>query len=290
LGEVLDPVAVHTGLARLRTRECLADSVRGVRDAHAQVATLELSWYMRNQLLRDADWAGMAHSVEVRVPFVDIALFRAMARWLVSGTPPRKSDAAAAPLAPLPAGVLNRPKSGFSVPVRDWLAKQPGRRAEGRGLRGWALRVLPVPRRQFRALVLVSEAFGGYGGIAKFNRDFLSALAAMPECAEVIAVPRLAPAPFESLPSGVEFVTAAAGSKVRFTLQALQQAARGPVDIVIAGHVNLAPFAALIGWAKGAYTAMVIHGIDAWQPHRTQLVRSSVRQMYRVLGVSNLTL
>ena len=32
---------------------------------------------MRNQLLRDADWAGMAHSLEIRTPLVDIAALTA---------------------------------------------------------------------------------------------------------------------------------------------------------------------------------------------------------------------
>jgi len=35
---------------------------------------------MRNQLLRDADWAGMAHSVEILVPLVDIELLRSAGR------------------------------------------------------------------------------------------------------------------------------------------------------------------------------------------------------------------
>ena len=38
----------------------------------ARVATLELSWYMRNQLLRNPDWAGMTHSLEFRVSLVDV--------------------------------------------------------------------------------------------------------------------------------------------------------------------------------------------------------------------------
>jgi len=33
-------------------------------------------WYMRQQLLRDADWADMAHSLEIRVPLVDLELLR----------------------------------------------------------------------------------------------------------------------------------------------------------------------------------------------------------------------
>ena len=34
---------------------------------------------MRNQLLRDADWAGMAHGVEIRVPLVDVTLLKSLA-------------------------------------------------------------------------------------------------------------------------------------------------------------------------------------------------------------------
>ena len=44
-----------------------------------RIASLEASLYMRNQLLRDTDWASMAHSVEVRTPLVDSALLRQLA-------------------------------------------------------------------------------------------------------------------------------------------------------------------------------------------------------------------
>lgn len=67
LDDLLDPVAVHVGLDRLRTLPMLDGAFSGVRAPHAKVAALELAWYMRNQLLRDADWAGMAHSVATGV-------------------------------------------------------------------------------------------------------------------------------------------------------------------------------------------------------------------------------
>ena len=114
------------GLARLET---------GLQNPRAAVSALELGWYMRNQLLRDADWAGMAHSLEIRTPLVDIDLFRALVPMLVSPVPPSKQDMARTPRPALPGAVLARPKTGFAVPVRDWLQGDAGR---ARGLRGWA--------------------------------------------------------------------------------------------------------------------------------------------------------
>ncbi len=37
---------------------------------------LEISYYMKNQLLRDSDWASMANSIELRTPFVDKFLLK----------------------------------------------------------------------------------------------------------------------------------------------------------------------------------------------------------------------
>ena len=51
----------------------------GIVAPHDQVMALELSVYLRNCLLRDADWAGMAHSLEIRTPLVDVELFAQLA-------------------------------------------------------------------------------------------------------------------------------------------------------------------------------------------------------------------
>ena len=100
---------------------------------------MESTQYMRNQLLRDSDWASMAHSLEVRTPLVDWTLLRALAPDVACG-PERVSKArlAASARPALPDAILNRPKTGFSVPVRDWLAGDGGVGRSERGLRGWA--------------------------------------------------------------------------------------------------------------------------------------------------------
>ena len=51
----------------------------------AKVLILESSRYLRNQLLRDSDWAGMAHSLEIRVPLVDAVLTERIAGLAATG-------------------------------------------------------------------------------------------------------------------------------------------------------------------------------------------------------------
>jgi glycosyltransferase involved in cell wall biosynthesis len=141
----------------------------------------------------------------------------------------------------------------------------------------------------FRALVLVSDAFGGAGGIAKFNRDLLTALASMPECAEVVVAPRLILAKVEGVPPQVRMITEAAGGKVRFVRSACAAAFRGHFDLTISGHINLAPLGALLASVRRTRSLLVIHGIDAWT--RAGLFAGvSLRSFTSILGVSELTL
>jgi asparagine synthase (glutamine-hydrolysing) len=112
-------------------------------NAHARVTALESQLYMRNQLLRDADWAGMAHSVEVRVPLVDYALLRKLAPLIRSGTLRGKSALRDAARPPLPASLLARPKTGFTTPIAGWLQRALRRQAgQVPWARAWAGEVM----------------------------------------------------------------------------------------------------------------------------------------------------
>jgi asparagine synthase (glutamine-hydrolysing) len=90
----------------------------------ARVAALESSLYLRNQLLRDMDWASMAHSLEVRVPLVDAHLLRKLAPALVTRKERGKQLLAAAARPPLPTEVLKRRKTGFTLPIKEWLGQE----------------------------------------------------------------------------------------------------------------------------------------------------------------------
>jgi asparagine synthase (glutamine-hydrolysing) len=115
-------------------------------DPWLAVHLMESRQYLRNQLLRDADWAGMAHSLEIRVPLVDAWLREQLARLHFAPARTGSKAEAVRRIAPeLPPALFRRPKSGFYIPVPEWL--EPPRRGSapqrrGEGSRRLARRVL----------------------------------------------------------------------------------------------------------------------------------------------------
>lgn len=147
LKDVMDPAMAREGLQQLKQRGLdglsLPENLQTADPVRASVHILEMTMYMRNQLLRDTDWAGMANSVEVRVPLADWKLLKTLAPYIVRGCF-SKRDMAATPARALPAYILNRPKTGFAVPVRDWMSAGIAGNKPKRGLRSWALHLEQV--------------------------------------------------------------------------------------------------------------------------------------------------
>ncbi|QGZ93405.1 asparagine synthase (glutamine-hydrolyzing) [Terricaulis silvestris] len=145
LKTVLDPELVRHGLRRLAPIRRLKQSMHpDPKEPISRVAALESANYMRNQLLRDADWAGMAHSLEIRVPLVDSELLRSIAPVISRFKPGvGKRALARAPSTPLPVSVTDRPKSGFGVPIGGWIDHSAHAIAQSKGAasRAWACEV-----------------------------------------------------------------------------------------------------------------------------------------------------
>jgi asparagine synthase (glutamine-hydrolysing) len=141
---------VKTGLQRLRPLRLLASHLRPDPGTDiGRVCALESRHYLRNQLLRDADWAGMAHSVEIRTPLVDVGLLKALAPSIARLVPGAgKLALANAPSLPLPSIVVDRAKTGFGVPTAAWMTKaseaaaQPSFDSKGLTSRRWSQFVL----------------------------------------------------------------------------------------------------------------------------------------------------
>jgi asparagine synthase (glutamine-hydrolysing) len=123
LSGFLDRELVREGMRRLKPLRRLSSSLEPDPGSDVgRVCVLESAHYMRTQLLRDADWAGMAHGLEIRVPLVDFTLLRGLAPALPALKPGAGKDALAnAPSVPLPREIVARAKTGFAVPTARWM-------------------------------------------------------------------------------------------------------------------------------------------------------------------------
>jgi asparagine synthase (glutamine-hydrolysing) len=123
LPQLLGQELAREGLRRLQPKKLIEAAMSPTPlNSYPKIAAIEASLYMRNQLLRDSDWAGMAHSLEIRVPLVDVTLLRSLAPALVRQPQHNgKRLLANSPTRDLPSEITNRAKSGFTAPVDRWL-------------------------------------------------------------------------------------------------------------------------------------------------------------------------
>jgi asparagine synthase (glutamine-hydrolysing) len=101
------------------------DIAEGTTDSFNEISKVEMALYMRNTLLRDSDGNSMAHSVELRVPFLGKRLVDYVCSLPATvRSPPRsppKYLLRRAMHGRLPEKIFQRPKTGFILPVNHWL-------------------------------------------------------------------------------------------------------------------------------------------------------------------------
>ncbi|MFY7798866.1 MAG: asparagine synthase (glutamine-hydrolyzing) [Dolichospermum sp.] len=91
-----------------------------------EVSFLELSRYMRNQLLRDSDIMSMNWGLELRVPFVDKTLLETVAPIPSNIRLAQGKKLLTQAITEIPDWVVNRPKKGFSFPFENWMNSEFG--------------------------------------------------------------------------------------------------------------------------------------------------------------------
>ena len=122
LGLVADKLGLRPDLLPYAAVDNLA--LKGL-DAFHIISRAECGLYMNNTLLRDADVNSMAHSLELRVPFLSRRIVEAVFRLPTAAVAPADAPPkhllrkVAAEI--LPKSVFDRPKKGFSLPLGDWM-------------------------------------------------------------------------------------------------------------------------------------------------------------------------
>jgi phosphatidylinositol alpha-1,6-mannosyltransferase len=122
-----------------------------------------------------------------------------------------------------------------------------------------------------RVLALVTDAFGGYGGIARYNRDMVEALAALPAVQAVEVLPRLA-ADCETTPPKVRQHPAIHPRSV-YAMAALHLALRIRPTIVFNGHIYHGPLCRIVAALSGAKLVSQLHGTEVWDPLPKRLLK-----------------
>jgi glycosyltransferase involved in cell wall biosynthesis len=142
-----------------------------------------------------------------------------------------------------------------------------------------------------RVLALVTDAFGGHGGIALYVRNVLTALCNHPAVSEVVAIPRVIPNPIEPLPANLTYLTGAKGSRLRFAAAtAMELLRRNEFDLIVCGHVHLLSLAEIGKRITGAPIVLFVYGIEAWRPSHHPLSNFLAPRVDSVVSIRELTL
>jgi phosphatidylinositol alpha-1,6-mannosyltransferase len=137
-----------------------------------------------------------------------------------------------------------------------------------------------------RLLALLTDGFGAGGGIARYNRDLITALSQSAWMSEIAIVPRFAVAT-SATPAKVHQFAPSTG-RTSWIARALALAAIQRFDAVFCGHLNAIPLAAAIARVLRVPLWVQVHGIEAWQP-RGALHRRGLATAALITSVSRYT-
>jgi len=97
---------------------------KNLKNPELRISQLDSLGYLRNQLLRDSDWASMSHSVELRTPFVDAHFLKNLEPYLSSFKFfPNKELLIKSVIKEIPDYVISRKKTGFNIPINKWYSE-----------------------------------------------------------------------------------------------------------------------------------------------------------------------
>ena len=121
--ELLTPDIFKSGWDELNIIENLKEDVRDIKENKLSIMYLEIKYYLCSKLLNDSDWVSMAHSIEMRTPFVDWFFFKKLIPLLKSNININKKMLLDCVNDKIPKELYRRKKTGFAIPYKSYLEK-----------------------------------------------------------------------------------------------------------------------------------------------------------------------
>ena len=107
------------GLNELNIIENLNKDVNEIKEQNLAIMYLETKYYLCSKLLRDADWASMSHSIELRTPFVDWFFFNKLIPLIKTKYKINKTTMLDCVKDKIPLEIYKRKKTGFKIPQKE---------------------------------------------------------------------------------------------------------------------------------------------------------------------------
>ncbi len=149
-----------------------------------------------------------------------------------------------------------------------------------------------------KILALMTDAYGGHGGIAQYNRDLVGALCAVENVTAIEILPRSGPTAKAGLvPSAQDcphpgrvkcHQSPAASGRLRYAVNALKLAIKQKPDLIFCGHIYMAPLAWALARLLRRPWWLQLHGIECWEPP-SAIRRYVAERADRVTAVSRYT-
>jgi phosphatidyl-myo-inositol dimannoside synthase len=141
-----------------------------------------------------------------------------------------------------------------------------------------------------RVLMLLTDGYGGFGGVAQYNRDVVEALDGLSEIAEIEALSRIADADTGPMPAKYRHNLSGLGGAARFAVAALRRGIFGPrPGLVLCAHVNLIGIAWIIAAIRRVPLMLVTYGVDVWQAPSSWLGRKGTKASKIIVSISQYT-
>jgi asparagine synthase (glutamine-hydrolysing) len=139
LNKILDESFAKEGIKELNILDSLKETFSEINNVHFKISALETIWYLQNRLLRDVDWCGMSHSLEIRTPYIDTELLTAIVPMLNQEKNVANKNILKNSFAEyLPKEITKRKKIGFEIPLSNWTKEYLGEKKFSTTGRNWS--------------------------------------------------------------------------------------------------------------------------------------------------------
>ena len=141
-----------------------------------------------------------------------------------------------------------------------------------------------------KPLLVLTDCYGGRGGIAQYNRYFVDALSQIKHIKDITILQRKEFYKHEKIPNKVRLVKNISNSKFKFFLKIINfLCIKQNYDLVFCCHIHLLPFAWLLSKRNNCPLILIIYGEEAWHPTKHKIANFLCRKVDTFITIRHYT-